>query len=706
MRRLLNLLLFFPFVLLTSAPAQDHRRVLPPRPECFPCLRGLQTQELSVKVKLDEKTAVTDVEQILYNPGRRRLEEATWIFPLPRGAAVESFRLVIDGREVEAELLDADKARQIYTDIVRRARDPALLSYMGGGLLKAQIFPVPAGGTRSVMLRYREVIDSEDGLRRYRYPLGSARLAGNRIGRFIFEASLATDAPLQTVYAPSHEMRLERPSARKAKLSAELRDLLPSRDVDLLFSTGQGFGMDLLTHANGDERYFWLTLAPNLEADAVVDKDIVLVLDNSGSMTGGKLEAAVKALSFCLDNLGKGDRFEIVRFSTEAEAMAGELLPATRANRERARDFIEDLRPIGGTNLEEALRLALDRKATKDRPLAVVLITDGKPTVGETRENALVTPIRDNGFAGRIFTFGIGYDLNVHLLDQLAEAGRGRHTYARPDEELELKLSSFVARLQAPVMTDPKLEVKGVRVTELQPVRLPDLFRGTPLHVFGRYRGSGMATVKLTGRIAGRRETLAQELRFAKRASDNSFIPDLWARRRVGYLLDQIRLNGERKELVDEVTRLARRHGIVTPYTSYLVVEDEPVAATRREGHEPPSFVIQEQLVIRAPRAKEGADAVSYSESLRVMNEAESVAPEPKKLAEVRRIAAGRAFYRKDEVWVDSDLEADARAEVELVFDSKAYWDFLADHPEAVEILALGERVLFAFAGKVYAVVP
>jgi len=477
--------------------------------------------------------------------------------------------------------------------------------------------------------------------------------------------------------------------------------IAPDRDIEILFSTGDGFGIDLLTHTDEDGGYFWLTLAPNVSVDDTIPKDIVLVLDNSGSMTDGKLETAVRALSFCLDNLGPDDRFEIVRFSTGAESLAGAWLPANRTNRQRAKSFIEGFRPIGGTNLEAALELATGLPTSAERAAMIVLITDGKPTVGETREQTLLDLFEAADFDGRLHSFGIGHALEVHLLDKLARAGSGRHTYARTDEDLELKLSGFVSRLGSPVMTRPRLRVSGVRVSHMEPAKLPDLFRGVPLHIFGRFAGSGPAEVVLEGTVNGNRQTVGQRLRFARVARGNAFIPDLWARRRVGYLLDQIRLHGEDRELVDEVSRLAKRHGIVTPYTSMLILEDEAPHPTRREVR------FRTRDVIRLPEKTGGRAAVQASEDLRTMNEQAVLEPEPEAApGAVLRSVAGRGFYREGETWIESTLSPDDLADHSIGFGSDAYFALLDTHPHLAEILAMGKRVVFRLHEEVIAVIP
>ncbi|MDJ0839816.1 MAG: VIT domain-containing protein [Acidobacteriota bacterium] len=696
------------------AVAQERPEIIriPPRPTpCVRCWLPLQTKALNVEVNLDGRTAVTEVTQDLYNPGPR-LEEGEWIFPMPKGSAIEDFTLFINGVETRAELLDANKARKIYTDIVRKMRDPALLEYMGGGLFKARIFPIEARGTRTVRLKYREVLTSDAGLYRYSYPLRAARFVGGKIGTFSLTARLETETPLQTVYSPTHRFDITRPKPRRAVLSFEAQNHPPDRDVDVLFSTGrEPIALDALTHARGDERFFWMTVTPDLSQAEIVPKDIVLAFDTSGSMAGEKMEKALAALRFCIANLNDDDRFQIIRFSTEAEAMTDTLLPATAANRQRARQFIDGFRPIGGTNIDEALTQALAFPVDTKRPQVVILITDGKPTIGERNEGPLVERLKKDG-RHRLFTFGIGYQVNTHLLDKLAEAGGGRRTYATPDEDLELKLSAFFNRVQSPVMTDPKLTVNGVRISQVHPGKLPDLFRGTPLTIFGRYTGSGSATVVLEGAVQGKRERVSRRIQFPQRRAENTFIPELWAQRRVGHLLDEIRLHGEDRELIDEIKRLARRYGIVTPYTSYLILEDSPkVAGNGRPRPQAPGVFQEAEESFRSDLAqRSGEGAVSVSEDLRIMSEADVAAPREKKrqtggkdTTSLTEWVAGRAFYLVDETWMDGSLP-DNPTYRKITFGSDAYFNLLTQFPDLAPILALGPQVNFLHNGTAYAI--
>src|SRR5205085_4942092 len=337
-------------------------------------------------------------------------------------------------------------------------------------------------------------------------------------------------------------------------------------------------GLSLLNFKpDGDDGYFLLLVAPTVNKETKpAAKDIVFVVDTSGSMAGAKLQQAQKALRFCVENLNADDHFEVVRFSTEAEPLFRELVSADSDHRKRANGFIDEFKPIGGTAIADALQSALKVRPDKsDRPFVVIFLTDGLPTVGTRNPEEIVANIK-KASGIRIFSFGIGSDVNTQLLDQIAEGTRAFSQYVLANEDLELKVSNFYTRIKEPALTNLKLDLGGgVRTAKMYPADLPDLFKGDQLVVAGRYSGAGDVEAKLTGNVGGREQTFSYKLHFDDRKTTDDYVPRLWATRRVGFLLDEIRIHGETTELRDETTELARKYGIVTPYTAYLIVEDE-----------------------------------------------------------------------------------------------------------------------------------
>lgn len=559
---------------------------VPPRPG-MPAPRvfhfaPLELASHKVDVNIRDQVARTSIEQIFYNPNPRRLE-GTFLFPIPKGAQLDKFTMDIGGKPVEAELLSADKARKIYTDIVRSMKDPALLEYAGQDLYKVRIFPIEPHERKRINFSWSQVLKSDGGLVEYVYPLNTAKYSAKPIGSLSVKVDVKTKAPLKTIYAPGHSAEIRRNGENKATVGFEASNVRPDKDFQVFFaSEGDDVGLSLMTHRSGDDGdgYFLLLASPGVSQrdNAIIEKDIVFVIDTSGSMANRKLAQAKKALQFCVANLNDGDRFEIVRFSTEAESLFNGLVKASPANREKADEFIEKLRPIGGTAIHDALRAATAlRPDDSQRPFQVIFLTDGRPTIGETDEERIVDSLSNKDAANtRIFCFGIGHDLNTHLLDKITQKTRAYSQYVMADEDIEVKVSSFFTKIKEPVLANLKLKAGGgIRLLKTYPRDLPDLFKGEQLVVAGRYEGRGDCAIELTGTVNGRKRRFAYDSHFPGKAGRHDFIPRLWATRRVGYLLEEIRLGGEKQELKDEAAELARRYGIVTPYTAYLIVEDE-----------------------------------------------------------------------------------------------------------------------------------
>ena len=568
------------------------RRVRPPRQVHFP----LQVSRHHVSVRIDGPLAQTKVEETFHNPGHRPVE-GIYLFPMPVGAAVTAFRMKMGGRLVEGEVIERDKARRIYQDIVRQTRDPGLLEYVDRGLFRASVFPIPARGSMDVVIEYSETIATNGGLASYRYPLDTGRFSGGPFRDVLIDVDLRARRPLRTIDSPSHDLSIERIGEQQARLRFRSASLDARQDFSLNWNVGEDvLAPSLLTWrdatrdgSGADLGYFWLGVTPRRDARAAVPpKDVVFVIDTSGSMLGPKMEQVKKALRHCVDGLNAGDRFDIVDFSTEARGFRSELVAADESGRAAALQYVDQLEARGGTNLEEALRLGLGRLRSPERLQMVVLLTDGEPTIGVTTPKDLLASVRSaNRDRRRVFVFAVGEDLNAQLLDRLVEAERGAAEYIRDRENIEVRLSRFYDKIDAPVLTDVHIELLGLDAQDVYPRPLPDLFRGDTLQLLGRFRGEGHHAVVVRGTVNGQPKVYEYSLDFGRaddRSRQHEHLAPLWATRKIGYLVEQLRLHGESKELIDEVVRLSKLHGVITPYTSWLILEDSRAVATRPGG--------------------------------------------------------------------------------------------------------------------------
>ncbi|HXU75861.1 MAG TPA: VIT domain-containing protein, partial [Methylomirabilota bacterium] len=527
-------------------PPWPHPPTPPPRwqPHVF---APLEVSSIQARTRIKDQIASTSIEQEFFNPNDTRLE-GTFVFPVPKGAHLDKFTMEIDGKPVQAELMAADKARGIYEDIVRRLKDPALLEYAGRDIFKVRIFPIEPRGRKRIVLSYTQLLKSDGGLVGYALPLNTEKFSARPIKTVSVRFDLESTRPLKSIYSPTHTVEIKRDGANRARAGFEATDVQADADFSLYFAPEKDeIGLNLLTHkTSGEDGYFLLLASPGVDVKEkqVMPKDIAFVLDTSGSMAGPKLDQAKKALLFCVENLNDGDRFELIRFSTEVEPLFEKLVDASKANRAKATDYIKQLKPMGATAIDDALKKALAlRAAREERPFVVIFLTDGRPTIGTTDEDEIVAGVRKRGEnSTRVFCFGIGTDVNTHLLDRITEETRAFSQYVLPEEDLEVKVSSFFSKIKEPVLANPNLKFTGdTRVSKLYPSPLPDLFKGEQLVLVGRYSGKGDAGIVVEGTVNGTARKFAYEAKLPEDSAENDFIPRLWATRRVGYLLDEIR---------------------------------------------------------------------------------------------------------------------------------------------------------------------
>ena len=726
-------------------PVPSHHHRPPPTAAAVP----LETQSLQANVKIKDQVAETLIEQEFYNPNSRQVE-GTFLFPVPKGSAISKFSMEINGKQVEAELLAADKARGIYEDIVRKLKDPALLEYSGRDLFKVRIFPIEAHGKKRIHLSYSQILKADSGLVSYALPLKG------KTKNLALKVDLQAQRALKSIYSPSHSVEVKRHSPTKATVGFESNEAKTDGDFQLYYSMEKSdIALDLLTYKKpGEDGYFLLLASPGIETKTtrVIPKDVLFVLDTSGSMAGAKLEQGKKALAFCVENLNDSDRFEIIRFATEVETLFGKLTDVSSAQRERARSFIKDLKPTGGTAINDALQKAVAlRPDDGERPFVIIFLTDGLPTVGVTKEDAILENVtRANRANTRIFCFGIGTDVNTHLLDKIGEQTKAFSQYVLADEDLEVKVSSFFSKIKEPVLANPRISFPdAIRATKMYPAPLPDLFKGEQVVLVGRYSGHGSGAIEISGTVDKQKRKFAEDAKFPEESSSHEFIPRLWAMRRVGYLLDEIRLHGDNKELKDEVTELARQYSIVTPYTAYLIIEDEkhrgvPELTRSVRLQNGPAGDADHLYFFQQQGQRDGAGAVGNTRSFNKLKQADaadalvlgneeavrgaitaakplpSLAPasRPRTLAEVKqevrtrsdqynqqaRFAGGRAFYQNGEQWIDSEVQKKLQAakRQRVQFNSEDYFALLKREPDAAPWVALGKNVQFVLKDTIY----
>jgi len=653
---------------------------------------GIEKVRSAVQVNVTGRVARVTVEEWFRNTGAL-LTEANYLYPLPGEAVFSDFSLWQGDQELKGEPMDAAQARAIYEEIVRRKRDPALIELAGHGLLRARVFPIGAGETRKITLRYTQLLDRVGDAWRFRYTAGTGAGAAASAS---FRMQVDSGARFGDPYSPTHRLSTTRSDNR---IELTLAETSARGDLELFLPLARSLvGMSLVTSQPiGEDGFFMLLLAPGRSETPSVRRDLVAVLDVSGSMSGDKLEQAKAALAQLLGTLRSGDRFRVVTFGSSVRRYATGWTDVSGDNVRAAQEWVRRLETDGGTNIAGALGEAFAEPPAEGRLGVVVFLTDGMATVGETSPERIADQAERGRGPFRVFAFGIGYDVNTYLLDRLTERARGVTEYIRPGGDIEQTVASLASKIASPVLTDLALRADGVELYDLQPHSLPDLFGGDELVVFGRYRGEGRGerSVTVAGRRGGREERFTTAARFGGEQTAADYVQQLWAARKAGALSSDIRLHGPNPEMVSELKRLALRYGILTEYTSYLVQEPSVVARPMPLQAPAPQDQAGADAVQRSRREKALTGSLLLSEVVVTGSAADSLSRGGAATENKTRRAAGRVFVWRDSTWTDI-AHGDSLRVVNVAAFSDAYFALLRALPELMQAATLEPAVLVA----------
>jgi len=698
------------------------RPVVRPQPSTSYCVK-----QLSIEVDLQDQIAKTQVSQTFVNTGSRPLE-VCFVYPLPYDGAVDRMTFMVDGKEFQAKLLSAAEARRIYEAYVRKNQDPALVEWMGNGMFKTSVFPVPAGAERTVTIRYSQLCRKHQGLTELLVPLAAARYTSKPVQNIDVQVTIRSGVDIKNVYSPTHGVKVKRPGDRVARVSYSTSNDVPSGDFRLLYDVGDAeVGASLITYRPCDDEhgYFLLMVGPEIEAARLTRqaKTVVLVVDRSGSMSGEKIAQAKGALRFVLNNLHDGDLFNIVAYDSEVESFRPELERFNDETRQAAVGFVESIFAGGSTNIDGALQSAFAPLKDDARPTYVVFLTDGLPTAGEKNEAQIVANARQrNQIDARLFSFGVGYDVNSRLLDKLSRACQGQSAYVRPNEDIEAQVASLYQRIGAPVLTDLKISFDmedhpssaGNLTNRVYPREVHDLFAGDQLVLVGRYRHGGHAKATIRGEVSGKAQKFAFPVEFASHSPDETFafVEKLWAMRRIGEIIDEVDLNGRNQELIDELVALSKKHGVITPYTSFLADETTELFSEAEQRRR--TGLALDALGLEAGRA--GFAQREYK--LQLQRSAQLAASSPAYGATTyRRIdrdedvvvqsvrnVADKTFYYRSNRWVDATMSDEQAQQVQRVARfGDEYFRLIREHGKAAtKYLAMDGDVVVVLDGQAY----
>jgi len=688
----------------TTAVLADGVMIIPNPKPWMPPKPAVNVKYHHVNVEINDPAALTKIDQVFVNPYRREIE-ADYIFPIPEGAVISRFVVWLDGRKMEAELLDADQARKIYEDIVRQRKDPALLEYAGRGMYRLRVYPIPGRGEVRIKIEYEESLKSDNGTVEYIYPLNTEKYSGENLQDCTVDVSIKSFEKIGALYCPSHQIETKRTGDKSFTAHYSERNVKPDKDFALYFTRqNRDFGFHLLSYRqqNNKDGYFLGILAPPFkDSNNDIDKNIIFVLDSSGSMRGDKFKQAIAALKFVLLGLNDGDDFNIIDYDGSIKPFKQRLVKADRTNIKHAVNFANSLDASGGTNIYDALSTACRMIPNDNDPTYILFLTDGLPTSGITDIERIVNNTKTlNEHRARLFTFGVGFDVNAHLLDRLAQDNSGISEYVLPDEDIEVKVSRFASKISSPALTDLSLSFSSIRDYNIYPNQLPDLFNGSEIIIVGRYDGKGNSQAIVKGKIGNRDVTYKFPVNFSDGFEKDEFISLLWANRRISYLIQQMRLHGTQDELLNEVISLSKKFGIVTEYTSFLVTGDGRMRAEEfRALSLPKANDYLEQRFEDLSAVQTGMSAVAQSKSLNkkyqsVKNESANeivIDGEKKHFSNITQVGS-QGFFQAGDNWIQGDLEGD-KFDMEVKRYSKAYFQLLENDQSLGRYLGLAEQV-------------
>jgi len=697
----------------------------------------LTQKSLDISVDINDTRAITNIEQTFINDFGRKLE-GVYYFPIPKESKFEKIFITLNGNEVETEMITGLHVRSIFKDILTTYNDPALLKYVNQDLIEIDIGEIESSATKFLKINIIEELIPIGNRIEYCLPFNIYKDEFLPLQDFKVSAGIQSKADIKSLFCPSFDAEIARTDDHHALMAFSRTDYNLKDDLKLYFTTESGdLSCNILDYKPSIARdgFFQIEIAPAMAIDSlqIVEKDITFVLDCSGSMSGEKMEQAKRALLYCVNNLNEKDNFNLVRFSTDAEHLFKQLKPNNPDNLNRAKSYISTLVARGSTNIDEALDIALKMEKDPTRPYMIVFITDGKPTRGVTQEGALLESVkRKNSNNAKIFTFGIGDDLNTHLLDNITEMTNAYSTYISSDENIELKLSSFYNKVSSPILTDLSISFEGVKTSNSFPNILPDLYQGQALALYGRYLDWGPGKLLLDGKMNNLDQHFEFDLNFDKEEFNYEHIGYLWASRRAGQLIEKLRRQHGDTTSVNELIDISKNYGIITPYTGKFLLDDPKINTENPSccyesfladlKHNPVLSQQVEEGYSNLFLKKEGAGSVQSSRDLSKMNNAtnyECINAGQNRLKtvdkkgneiffsnKIKRVN-GRAFYQSNNTWEDvfllknvSDFE-----KIKIIFNSKEYLSLLDKDLAFCDYLSIGKQVKFVHKNQVFEIV-
>ncbi|MET0753211.1 MAG: TonB family protein [Pyrinomonadaceae bacterium] len=549
----------------------------------------------STRVKADisgflaRVTVVQEFENNLNQP-----IEAVYTFPLSQNSAVDNMTMKVGERTIRGRIMKRDEARQVYEAAKIEGKTASLLDQERPNIFTQSIANILPNEKIIIEISYVETLNYEDGAYQFVFPMtvgpryipGSVQdankisppVAATRAGHNIsIEVNLDAGVPVEEIRSGSHKIKTLNLSPNNAKISLKDEETIPNKDFVLRYDvTGKRIEDAILTHRDERGGFFTMILQPpdKISSEDITPKEIVFVLDTSGSMEGFPIEKAKEAMKMSLDGLNPNDTFNLITFAGDTAILFDEPVPATRANLEKAQEFLESRKGGGGTEMMKAIKAALEPSDSQEHLRIVCFMTDGY--IGN--ENEIIAEIQKHPKA-RVFSFGIGNSVNRFLLDKMAQEGRGEVEYVSLQDDGSKAAKKFYERVRTPLLTDISIDWNGLPVADVYPNTLSDLFSAKPVILHGRYTKGASGTIKLKGKVAGQDYVREILVNLPETESKHDVLATLWARTRIDELMTKNYIAAQddktRSEAQNAITNIGLEFRLLTQFTSFVAVENK-----------------------------------------------------------------------------------------------------------------------------------
>ena len=594
-------------------------------------------KNMTASIDITEQIAVTRLDQTFYNELNQSVE-AIFIFPLPDDATITELIYWVNGQRYVAEIRERQAAVAAYNQRLQQWLDPALLEYLGDNLFRLSIVPIDPLSEVRTEITYIEPLKYEFGKVEYKFQLNTVGLSSQPLETVAIDLTSQSKYNYQSFNSPSHQnstaLQITKLADNHYTLFYGDENFYPDKDLHVEYTTNRSeVEFNVLTYtpsvedSMGEDSFYamWITSPDIVDEGDVIPQNIVFTADVSSSMEGDRLTQLKEAMNNFIDLLKPEDSFNIITFGTFIERFKPDLIEASEANKQLARDYVAQLYALGLTNIDDALTSSLTQSFSTETHNSIIFLTDGYPTWGETNSDSIVAHTRKyNEDDVRIFSFGVGETISRVLLENISNVNHGYAYFIENDDSIALVVDNLFKRISKPVLTNIGLDFGGLNFWDTYPKTIPDLYWGSQLMFIGKYSNTGTFPITLSGTVKNGSYHYITNINFPDTVGGHRFVPRLWAKAKINSLLDMIDRFGENDELVNQIIELSLTFGILTPYTAFYadpdvtnVEENETEIANsfRLNQNYPNPFNPTTTITYELPASKE-----SYTVVLKIYN--------------------------------------------------------------------------------------